>query len=442
MEPVMAWLKMAAFFSLLAVTAQSEVLDVIAIEPVWSGHPVGFCLLTHPPHQFAAYYDADRIMTVAQRTLDSKEWKRAKLPEHVVWDSHNSVTMAVDSEGYIHLSGNMHVVPLIYFRTKEPFDVTTFERSEMVGDREKRCTYPKFISGPGGELIFTYRDGKSGEGDQIFNVYNTAEKRWRRLLDTPLTSGEGDMNAYFHGPVKGPDGRFHLCWVWRDHFGCESNHDLSYARSTDLVHWETSSGKPLALPITLGSADIVDPVPAGGGIINGNTVIGFDSHKRLVIGYHKYDAAGKTQLYNARLEEGGWKIYQTSDWDYRWEFSGGGTINFEIGLSGVQLTPSGELRQSFRHVKYGSKIWILDEESLKPTGTIDPPNPYPENMRKVKSTFPGMRVRHASDSGESGQAGIDYVLRWETLDANRDKPHEGSLPEPSLLELAVLKDTE
>jgi len=161
------------------------------MEPVWPGHPVGFCLLTHPPHQFAAYYDADRVMTVAGRRLDSKDWQTVKLPENVVWDSHNSVTMAIDSEGCIHLSGNMHVDPLVYFRTITPFDITSFERSEMVGEREEKCTYPKFISGPGSELIFTYRDGKSGEGDQIFNVYTTAEKRWRRLLDTPLTSGDG-----------------------------------------------------------------------------------------------------------------------------------------------------------------------------------------------------------------------------------------------------------
>ena len=54
-------------------TAEANV-EVLDVAPVWAGHPVGFCLLTQAPHQFVAYYDADRHMTVAQRTLDSTEW--------------------------------------------------------------------------------------------------------------------------------------------------------------------------------------------------------------------------------------------------------------------------------------------------------------------------------------------------------------------------------
>ena len=34
--------------------ATAPAAQAIAVEPVWSGHPVGFCLLTHPPFQFVA----------------------------------------------------------------------------------------------------------------------------------------------------------------------------------------------------------------------------------------------------------------------------------------------------------------------------------------------------------------------------------------------------
>lgn len=61
----------------IAAPASPAVVD---IEPVWSGHPVGFCLLTHAPYQFAAYYDAERRMTVAQRRLDETKWTFQRLP--------------------------------------------------------------------------------------------------------------------------------------------------------------------------------------------------------------------------------------------------------------------------------------------------------------------------------------------------------------------------
>lgn len=405
------------------------------ITPVWSGHPVGFALLTHDEHQFVAFYDAQQQMTVAARTLDSTDWHFVRLPETIGWDSHNYVTITIDDEGYIHLSGNMHCAPLVYFRTAKPYDIDSFERiPSMVGNNEKRCTYPRFFRGSNNELIFTYRDGSSGNGDQIYNVYDHETKDWQRLLDQPLTSGQGKMNAYLYGPKRGPDGFFHLCWVWRNTPDCSTNHDLSYARSKDLVHWETSSGKPLSLPITIETAEIVDPVPAGGGIINGNTKLGFDSQNRPIISYHKFDENGLTQLYNARLENGNWKIYQTSDWNYRWDFSGGGSIPFEIGFSPVKVEANGSLKQSYRHVKHGSGIWKLDEVTLKPIGKIKPRPSHPKELNKVQSDFPGMQVHWRGDSGKSGEPNVRYSLRWETLGHNRDRAREEA-PPPSMLRL-------
>ena len=239
---------------------------VFDISRVPAGFPVGFCLLTQDNHQYVAYYDEQRRMTVASRYLDSDKWTYQILQEQVGWDSHNYITMALDDEGYIHLSGNMHGAPLVYFRSATPRDITSLERIEkMVGENEKRCTYPAFMKGAQGELIFHYRDGGSGSGNEIYNVYDLETKTWRRLLDAPLSDGKGKMNAYFDGPKAGKDGYFHLCWVWRDTGDCATNHDLSYARSRDLVHWETVAGTTVTLPLTLETPGlIVDPVPVNG----------------------------------------------------------------------------------------------------------------------------------------------------------------------------------
>ncbi|MBM3334397.1 BNR repeat-containing protein, partial [Candidatus Sumerlaeota bacterium] len=361
------------------------------------------------------------------------------LPTSVGWDSHNYVTMAIDSGGFIHLSGNMHCVPLIYFRTTKPYDIRSFERvPSMSGRDEKSCTYPVFLRGPRDELIFTYRNGRSGSGDQIYNIYDEKTRTWRRLLEQPLTSGKGKMNAYLHGPVRDKNGLFHLCWVWRNTPDCATNHDLSYARSKDLVHWTTSDGKPLALPITVETTEIVDPVPPGGGMINGNTVIGFDSKGRLIVSYHKFDEKGMTQLFNARLEKGGWKIYQTSQWNYRWEFGGGGSIEFEIRVGPVQVGADGRLTQSYSHIKHGSGVWILDEETLKPVGRAARAGRYPRQLSRPVSKSPGMRAQQASDLGSSDEPGVNYVLRWETLGPNRDRPRD-SAHLPTMLRLVKVR---
>ena len=425
-----------------AANGAPVVAESLEISRVPAGFPVGFSLLTHGQRQYVAYYDEQHRMTVASRTLDSTTWKYQILPSKVGWDSHNSVTMAVDDDGYIHLAGNMHCVPLIYFRMSRPGDIASFERIKaMTGKNEKRCTYPKFMRGGKGEFIFHYRDGGSGNGNEIYNVYDHKTKTWRKLLEKPLTDGRGKMNAYMRGPSLGPDGYFHMTWMWRDTPDCRTNHDFSYARTKDLANWENAAGEAIKLPLTLGVTKgvIIDPVPAGGGIINVTGSAGFDSKKRVVASYHKFDANGKIQAYVARFVGGKWKISCVSKWDYRWEFKGNGSINVEIRVGTISPAGGGKLHLPYRHIKHGSGLLVIDEETLKPLGVAKAPkSTAPVKFRKLKSKLKGMGVRTAGDIGSSGQAGVRYMLRWETLDRNRDRKPKGPLPEPSMLRLVKI----
>ena len=419
--------------------SQAVTVDSLDIAPVWAGHPVGFALLTRPPFQFVAFYDAGRRLTLAPRRLTERQWSLHQLPVTTGWDSHNYLTLAADDDGYLHLSGDMHVGPLKYFRSTRPDDASCFERiAQMVGRDEERTTYPHFFRGPKNEFLFTYRSGSSGNGDQVFNIYDTRAKQWRRLLDRPLTDGEGQRNAYFDGPIKGPDGYFHLAWVWRETPDAASNHDLCHARSRDLIHWEAGIGKPLTLPITLKTSPVVDPVPEKGGMINGNTRIGFDDRGRVTVSYHKNDAAGNTQPWTARLEDGQWQFYQITNWPYRWDFGGGGSLISEIRIGPVTRESGGALTQTFSHRKFGGGIWTIDPRTLRATGVIHRQRTPPE-LSQVEGTFPGLRVKWAEDVGESGRPDARYVLRWETLEPNRDRPREGALPPPSWLRLYLIQ---
>lgn len=422
---------------------QERNVSTTDVAPVWAGHPVAFSLLTNDQTQYVAFYDADRRMTVAQRTLDSAEWTFQVLPERVGWDSHNYLTMALDAEGHLHVSGNMHNHPLVYFRTEEAGDVTSLQRHDaMTGEQEGRVTYPRFLRDADDRLIYYYRDGGSGDGQWVFNVYDEASQQWSRLLEQPLLArvgrgGEGTLNAYPRPPTLGPDGFFHLVWCWRDTPDAATNHDVSYARSRDLVHWETSDGTPLELPITIDTAEVIDPVPAGGGMINSNLALGFDPEGRPVVSYHKFDEDGHTQLINARLEEGEWVRHQASDWSYRWEFGGGGSLGKEIGVGPVRVLEDGRIVQNVSHAREPSGTWRLDPETLELVERVRLENPVPPELRRPASDFEGMRVKWAGDSG-TPPSGRAYRLRWETLGPNRDRPREGPLPPPSTLQVIEL----
>lgn len=435
--------------------AEYRVAETLAIDRVPSWFPVGFCLLTHGESQYAAYYDEEHRMIVARRRLGERSWQKAELPSKVGWDSHNYVTMAVDSEGSIHLAGNMHGVPLIYFRTRKPGDIATFEKLAMTGQEEHRCTYPRFLRTPDGELLFLYRSGGSGNGRRFCNRYDVGTRTWSRFLDTPLFDGEGERNAYPLGPSPGPDGFFHLVWVWRDTPDCATNHHLSHARSRDLRSWETAGGEPLRLPLTLDqTAAWVDPVPSGGGIINGCERLVFDWRDRPVIAYHKRDEKGRMQIYVARFEEGRWKRDAVTAWESEIPFGGGGAMPFiGIRLGDVRRLDEGEggneggggiIAIGYRHRDHGSGRIVLDEETLRPLerdldGDVVIPAEIPSQLLRPIIAFEGIRVKLAHDAGEPPDAGARYVLRWETLEANHDRPREPPLPPASVLELVELE---
>lgn len=421
----------------------AEIVSRTTIDQVWAGHPVGFALLTAPPKQFAAYYDAKCNLVVAGRALTDDDWSRTVLPEKIGWDSHNYVTMTLDGSQQLHLSGNMHVGPLVYFKSTVPLAAATLERlTQLVGSEEVKMTYPRFFRGPQDEFIYTYRDGSSGDGNQIFNVYNEATAIWNRLLDAPLTDGRGKRNAYLNGPSLGEDGFYHVVWVWRESPDCATNHDISYMRSRDLRDWENIRGESLSLPVVLESPGvIVDPVPVGGGLINGNATYGFDHDKRVVVTYHKYDAQGNSQVYNARWNGTQWDTVPATHWDTRWSFSGGGSIEFDVRVDPVRPDEAGYLIQEWTHWNLGRQRWRLDEATLAPVEQLErPPSGTPAGMNKLMSTFPGMEVRTASDSGKYRDGKKRYVLRWETLGRNRDKPREKPWPDPVPLELLTIQD--
>ncbi len=441
---------------------KESVEQIIEIDSVWSGHSVGFSLLTHQNRQYIAYYNANRNIVVGQRNLSDDHFSLHKLPSpprdpniperskrfsatQIGWDSHNSLTMAVDKENYIHLSGNMHVDPLTYFRSEDPNDISTLKQHHtMVGPNEKRSTYPEFMTTEENELIFHYRDGGSGNGNEIYNQYDTQTQQWKRMLDVPLTDGQGLMNAYQSQPEMREDGFYHVYWVWRDTPDCSTNHDLSHMKSADLKNWFDAFDQPISLPATLSQKSlIVDPIPPKGGIINLGAKMQLDQNQKPVFTYHKYDPEGNLQLFIAQIKGNQWVYKQITQWDYRWEFSGNGSIMGEFKIRNFDKREGGYYEIGYWHIKYGEGIILLNEK-FDPIGKVIRELPLFSSYRFEKrittqGTFEGLNVVSSVDIGQSKEEDVRYVLKWEALDRFRDKPRPKPWPNPSKLYLYKLK---
>lgn len=438
---------------LIDETSNSEIIEqAIEIDSVWAGHPVNFCLYTHENRQYIAYYNANRNIVVGQRNLDDTRFglyiipptsqKNARGTSTVLgWDSHNSLTIGVDKDGFIHLSGNMHGHPITYFKSTKPNDIFTLvQERKLVGPNEKKCTYPHFMLTKEGKLLFHYRDGSSGNGNEIYNIYSCETKKWSRLLDVPLTDGQRLMNAYQTEPTVMEDGWYHVYWVWRDTPDCATNHDLSYMKSPDLKHWFNAFGEKVKLPATLDKKLlIVDPIPVNGGIINLSALLCLDDNNNPVFVYHKFDSVGNTQFFVAHIKANRWVYKQITNWDYRWHFSGKGSIDVEISINDFSKKEDGNYEIDYWHIKYGKGTIILNQ-AFENVGKFVKPEPVLNGI-SLEGNFPGLQVQTIGDIGKTNEENTRYMLKWETLDRNRDQARPKPWPKPSQLYLYKLKKT-
>ncbi len=113
-------------------------------------------------------------------------------------------------------------------------------------------------------------------------------------------------------------------------------------------------------------------------------------------------------------------------------------LSFGISFGPVTKEADGSLTQSYRHIEFGGGTWLLDPNTLRAIGKVQKQNTPPE-LGKIEGKFEGLKVKTVGDPGVSAKPGQRYILRWETLDANRDQPRKGALPEPSMLRLYAVK---
>ncbi len=427
--------------------SKPTVSEAVMIDSVWAANHVNYDLQTHNDQQFVAYYDKNRFMTVASRKLGESTWTKKTLSSQLYWDSHNYVVLALDKAGYIHVSGNMHADPLVYFRSSKPLDINSLESvSNMVGEDENRATYPKFFTDKNGDLLYAYRSGGSGDGTNYVNRYDVQTKTWQRYLSKPLFEGRtnGETRSSYYQSIKDSEGNFHYIWMWRWTPMVETCHQLCYATSPDLVHWKNAAGESVQLPLRPDDPRlIIDNSPSGGGMHNVRHKIIMDGQNKPIIAYIKYDKAGFTQLYVTKFVDNAWQIKQLSNWDFRWNFTGSGdkmTIGGNFEIKGI--SKEGFLVIDWETEKAASGTYVVDLEKMELTN-----KPYtlafatPSGLSARMSDLSGMSTHLIPDNSNDNEENTHYFLKWETMPRSHSKSAPPITPKGPLSPLFLLTVT-
>jgi len=235
-------------------------------------------------YQFAAYYrtvsgSSTRRVTVARRLHGSSDWDIFNYttgfndPNSNANDSHNTISIGVDGDGIMHMSWGMHNNNLIYRRSTASVlnsnPIVFGGNLAMTATNENSVTYPQFYNLPDGDLLFFYRNGASGDGNNYLNRYDTATDAWS-AVQHPLFDGlTSSVNAYFNTLASDSQGELHATWTDRSTPAFQTNHNIYYARSPDAgVTWTKMDGTPYSLPITEPTAELVVPIPQNSTLIN------------------------------------------------------------------------------------------------------------------------------------------------------------------------------
>jgi hypothetical protein len=287
-------------------------------------------VVTHGETQFAAYYDADGFMVLARRALNSNTqpapaWEtRRTVHRGNVADAHNSISLAIDGAGFLHVSWDHHGNPLNYARSTAPGSLELAPKSSMTTERETNVTYPQFFALPSGDLLFLYRDGSSGRGSLVLNRYETATQTWL-TVQRNLINGEGKRSPYWTMTVDRA-GTLHLAWNWRESPDVATNHDLAYARSTDAGHtWAHSDSTPQPLPITAATAGYAARIPQNSNLMNPPFITTDVQNRPYILNYWSPDPDAAPQFQILRHDGRAWRHIDGPKRSDKFSLSGGGT---------------------------------------------------------------------------------------------------------------------
>ncbi|MCC9135615.1 BNR repeat-containing protein [Pontibacter silvestris] len=345
----------------------AEQVKIIPIGEGWAKNSVNAVifrrnsLFTHQNTQYTAYYDPEQYLVLAKRKHGSEKWTTKRTAyKGKATDAHNTISIAVDGDGFLHVSWDHHGNQLRYARSTKSGGLELSEKIPMTGKSEDNVTYPEFYKMPDGNLLFFYRYGASGRGNLVINKYDIKTRSWSQLQNN-LIDGEGERNAYWQACVD-KKGIIHVSWVWRESPDVASNHDLCYARSIDGGKtWQNSHGEQYKLPINVKTAEIAYEISQNSELIN-QTSMTTDSQGNPVIATYWRNQNSKIPQYRLAYHNGQeWRSLSVSSRTTPFSLSGGGTKRIPISRPQVLLRQANQKEQAYliyRDAERGDKVSV------------------------------------------------------------------------------------
>lgn len=325
-------------------------------------------LKTYNGCQYYAYWTHDGELVVAVRDLPDGEWEQNDTGIRIdARNGHWTPGVGIGPDGHIFLNYNTRDSEIRWRRSTNPEDVSSFgpEQVGMTGEDESSVTYLEFTRLLDGTLLAAFRDGQSGKGNWIMNRWDPDVGEWDPLQHPLIEGGWEDevYNSYMWNLVQSDDGTLHYFFCWRETWDVQTNGDLSYARSTDGGEtWERSDGTEYDLPITYGSAEIVDPIPNESNLINQGWASYDPRMNEPHVAYYKDDENDVTQIFHAYLNGDEWVTEAATDRTTNINLGGGGVVASPIGRMGVVVGDDGDVHILTRDFENGS--WPLLVEKL------------------------------------------------------------------------------
>lgn len=184
-------------------------------------------------------------------------------------DSHNTVALAVDGTGRLHLWANYHNNALTRYlvstQTGGVANITSWSDGPQPPTTETRNSYISPIMLADGRIVLFLRAGPTGSGagnaDWFYWILSadgvtwSARTRWLQGIGAALAGdADGNSSAYphFHYEAHASGPRIHASWVWRgDGTVARDNTIPSYAwLDVNSGVWKSKGGTTLTLPIT------------------------------------------------------------------------------------------------------------------------------------------------------------------------------------------------
>lgn len=242
----------------------------------------------------------------------------AAVAEYADDNGHNQPSIARDGSGRFHVFASMHDSAWHYFRSDTVGGAPQNHSADMP-DQTMKVTYPVVTTAPNGDLYLLVRSSQDTAGKRtgVLLRWDNAASTWSQIAVVASTL---NRSVYPDDLAFDANGDLHILFEWAYFAASPLRHQLSYLKySPSTNSFSKSDGTPVSVPVSLTTADIVQPMapteayvqsgsdPGGPGVQSAKLTV--DSADKPVIAY-RYREEGSTTFSVKQATRGatGWNL--------------------------------------------------------------------------------------------------------------------------------------